>query len=234
VHFASFVVAALNYNSMDYHIGQRLKAFRIRSKIKMPAIAALTGIAKETLYKWEKGTKPSDLNDYFKLKSYLDKMENKLEEDQLEMENQKPATLRLPLNRNRLPVPQTEGKALAGTITFYNNEPELIVDRINAPFLGPVEGVIEVTGESMAPTFINGCRVGIIRLNDYKILDWGLHYYIIDKNWQGIVRRVYQGETDNSLRLVSDSPNQEKFPPINRQWAQIEAIFRVIAGILKY
>jgi phage repressor protein C with HTH and peptisase S24 domain len=219
---------------MDYHIGQRLKEFRERSKIKMPAIAALTGIAKETLYKWEKGTKPSDLNDYFKLKAYLDKMENKLEEEQLEIENQKPATLRLPLNRNRLPIPQTEGKALAGTITFFDNEPELIVDRINAPFLGPIEGVIEVTGESMAPTFINGCRVGIIRLNDYRILDWGLHYYIIDKNWQGIVRRVYQGETGDSLRLVSDNPNQEKFPPIQREWVQIEAIFRVIAGILKY
>jgi phage repressor protein C with HTH and peptisase S24 domain len=219
---------------MDYHIGQRLKAFREKTKIKMPAIATLTGIAKETLYKWEKGTKPSDINDYFRLKTYLDKMENKLEEEQLELENQKPATLRLPLNVDRLPVPQTDGKAAAGTITFFNSEPELIVDRINAPFLGTVEGVVEVTGESMAPTFANGCRVVLIRLNNYRILDWGLYYYIIDKNWQGSVRRVYQGETEGSLRLESDNPNQDKFPPIQRQWDHIEAIFRVIAGILKY
>jgi phage repressor protein C with HTH and peptisase S24 domain len=219
---------------MDYHIGQRLKAFREQTKIKMPAIATLTGIAKETLYKWEKGTKPSDINDYFRLKSYLDKMENKLEEEQLDIEYRKPATMRLPLNRNRVPIPQTDGKAAAGTILFSNDEPELIVDRINAPFLGPVEGIIEVSGESMVPTFTNGCRVAISRLNNYRILDWGWYYYIIDKNWQGYVRRVYPGETENSLCLVSDNPNQDKFPPVQRQWEHIEAIFRVMAAIWKF
>jgi transcriptional regulator with XRE-family HTH domain len=219
---------------MDHNLAHRLKAFRERTKIKMPAIALLTGIAKETLYKWEKGTKPSDINDYFRLKSYLDEMENKLDDEQLVLEAQKPATLRLPLNSNLLPAPQTDGKAAAGTISFNNNEPELIVDRINAPFLGPVDGVIEVTGESMAPTFGNGCRIGILRLNDSRILNWGLHYYIIDKNWQGIIRRVYQGDTTNSLLLVSDSPNQELFPPIHREWDQIEAVFKITAGILRY
>lgn len=219
---------------MDHNLAQRLKAFRERTKIKMPAIALLTGIAKETLYKWEKGTKPSDLNDYFRLKAYLDEMENQFHEEQLEREIQKPATLRLPLNLNLLPAPQTDGKAAAGTITFFNDEPELIVDRINAPFLGPVDGVIEVTGESMAPTFGNGCRVGIIRLNDSRILNWGLHYYIIDKNWQGIIRRVYKGETENSLLLVSDNPDQHLFPPIQRIWEQIEAVFKITAGILRY
>jgi len=220
--------------SMDYHIGERLKAFREKSKIKMPAIATLTGIAKETLYKWEKGTKPSNVNDYFQLKAYLDKMENQLDEEHLEAEYQKPATLRLPLDRNRLPVPQTEGKASSGTITFFNDEPELIVDRINAPFLGPVEGAVEVSGESMDPTFTSGCRVVIIRLNNYRILDWGFHYYIIDKNWMGSVRRIYEGQTESSLRLVSDHPNQDKFPPVQRQWDHIEAIFRIIAGIWKF
>ena len=110
----------------------------------MPAIAALTGIAKETLYKWEKGTKPSDINDYFRLKAYLDKMENKLEEKAVEIEVQKPATLKLPLNNTRPAVPQTDGKAASGTIIFTDDGPELIVDRINAPVLGVVEGVIEV------------------------------------------------------------------------------------------
>jgi phage repressor protein C with HTH and peptisase S24 domain len=161
-------------------------------------------------------------------------MENNLEEELLEYEYQKPATLRLPFNRNRLAIPQTEGKAAAGTVISVNNEPELVVDRIHAPFLGEVEGVIEVSGESMAPTFINGCRVALIRLNDHRLLQWGLYYYIIDKNWQGIVRRVYQGETKSSIRLVSDHPNQEKFPPIQCNWEHIEAIFRVKAGVMKY
>jgi len=216
------------------HIGIRLKKFRENSKIKMPAIATITGIAMGTLYKWERGTKPSDINEYFRLKSYLDRMENKLEEELWNFECQNPTTLRLPFNRNRPPVLQTEGKAAAGTIIFINNEPELIVDRINAPFLGEGEGVVEVIGESMAPTFINGCRIVIVRLNDYRILEWGKYYYIIDNNWQGVVRRIYQGDLPNTVRMVSDSSFQEKYPPIQLQWEQIKAILRVTASVLRH
>src|SRR5687768_4024772 len=57
-------------------IGIRLKEFRKRTNIKMPVIAAATGISKENLYKWEKGTKPSDFKLYNKLVAYLDKMED--------------------------------------------------------------------------------------------------------------------------------------------------------------
>lgn len=215
------------------NIGQRLKVFRMRTNIKMPAIAYHTGIAKETLYKWEKGTRPSDINDYLTLKAYLDEMENRFEEDLLEQETKKPATMRLPLNPDRAPILQTDGLAAAGTIILHDGEPELIVDRINAPFLGPVDGVIEVIGDSMSPTFSNGCRIVIIRLNDFKILAWGLCYYIIDNNRMGLVRRVYQGQAENWLLLVADNPNQAMFPPIQRQQSDIGAIFKVVAGIQK-
>ncbi|OQP44248.1 hypothetical protein A4H97_33385 [Niastella yeongjuensis] len=200
----------------------------------MPVIATETGIAKETLYKWEKGTKPSKIEDYFILKAYLDKMEGKLEEEAFETENQKPSTLRLSLRNNRPAVPQTDGKVATGSIIFSNNEPELIVDRINAPFLGVVDGVVEVNGDSMEPTFSNGYRITITRLTDNWILFSGQYYYIIDTNWQGIIRRVYQGEKDNSIRLVSDNPDQSKFPPMERNLDQIEAIFKVGAAIIKY
>ena len=215
-------------------IGVRLKEFRQRSKIKMPAVAASTGIAKETLYKWEKGTKPSNIDDYYKLKIYLDKAECRLENDAFEMEAQQPATLRLPLSNLSPAVPQTDGKAASGTIIFTNNQPELIVDRINAPFLGVVDGVIEVAGHSMEPTFPNGCRVTISRLTDNRTLTTGQYYYIIDTNWQGIVRRIYQDEKDNSIRLVSDNPDQSKYPPIERSLDQIEAIFKVTVAIIIY
>src|SRR6186713_968797 len=57
-------------------IGNRLKEFRKKKKVKMPAIAAATGISEENLYKWEKGTKPSDFTLYNKLVEYLNTMEN--------------------------------------------------------------------------------------------------------------------------------------------------------------
>ena len=215
-------------------IGVRLKEFRIRSDVKMPAIAAITGIAKETLYKWEKGTKPSNIEDYYKLKVYLDKMENKLEEEAFEIENQKPATLRLPLNNANPAVPQTDGKAASGTVIFTDDGPELIVDRINVPFLGVVEGVIEVNSCSMEPTLPNGCRIAIARLKDFRSLAWGHFYYIIDKNWQGIVRRVYQGKVKNCVQLVSDHPDQNLFPPYELGWDDVKSILKIVAIIVKY
>jgi hypothetical protein len=200
----------------------------------MPAIAAETGIAKETLYKWEKGTKPSNIHDYFTLLNYLDKMEGKLEVEAFEFESKKPATLRLPFNPNRLPTPQTDGKAAAGTVIVTDRGPELIVDRINAPCLGMVEGMIEVIGDSMAPTFINGCRIVIERLKNERLLNWGKYYFIINHNWQGNVRRVYQSQTENHIQLVADHPNQLKFPPLERTWDEIAAIFKIMASINKH
>jgi hypothetical protein len=200
----------------------------------MPFIAALTGIAKETLYKWEKGTKPSDINDYFKLKMCLDKLENKQEEESFEIENKQPATLRLPLMNAGPAIPQSDGKAASGTVIFSNNEPELIVDRINVPCLGTVEGSIEIIGNSMEPFFCNGCRIAITRLSEYRSLEPDQYYFIIDINWQGIVRWVYQGEKDNSIRLVADNPDQLRYPPIERSLDQIKAILKVGAAIIKF
>jgi hypothetical protein len=200
----------------------------------MPAIAAATGIAKETLYKWEKGTKPSNIHDYFTLKNYLDKMDGKLDAEAFDSENKKPATLRLPFNPDKLPTPQTDGKAAAGTVIITERGPELIVDRINAPCLGAVEGMIEVIGDSMAPTFINGCRIVIARLKNDRLLNWGNYYYIINQNWQGTVRRIYQGQTEKHIRLVSDHPDQVKFPPFQQTWDEIAAIFKIMASINKH
>ena len=199
----------------------------------MPAIARATGIAKETLYKWEKGTKPGNIEDFYKLKVYLDKMEGKLEDETFELEKHKPATIRLPLKNIRSAAVQADGKAASGTVIFTNNEPELIVDRINAPFLGVADGVIEVTGHSMEPTFCNGCRVVITRLWENRTLTSGLYYYIVDSNWQGIVRKVYMKEKEKWIRLVSDNPDQLKYPPMERSMDQIEAIFKVSAAIIK-
>jgi phage repressor protein C with HTH and peptisase S24 domain len=127
-----------------------------------------------------------------------------------------------------------DGKASAGTIIFTGNEPELIVYRINAPFLGHVEGVVEVTGESMEPTLKPGNKVAISRLQDMQILSWGAYYLIIDINLHSTVKRIYQGRAKDTIILVSDNPDQVRFPPIERSMDQINAIFKVVASITKH
>ena len=215
------------------NIGQILKAFREKTKIKMPEIAISTGIPKETLYKWEKGKACRDFNRYNKLKSYLDKKGILHEEEQLNLEIKKTATLYLPFDSKRPATPQIDGALAAGTIDFFIEEPVIVVERINAAFLGAIEGLIEVTENSMEPTYANGCRIGICRLNDIRILDWGYCYYFIDKKWKGIIRRVYQGETEHSIQLVADNPDKDKFPTIQQPWDQIATVFQIIACIMK-
>lgn len=212
-------------------IGQRLKEFRERTKIKIPTIAAETGIAKENLYKWEKGTKPSDVNDFFKLQSYLDRMEMKEDEFDMELEAQKPHTLRIHLNINEPPVDNTDNRVTSGTIIVIEGTPQIIVERISAPFLGQLEGAIEVTGDSMAPTFKHGTRIAIRRLPDIKILVWGNCYYIININMTGLARRVYP--CTGGILLVSDHQDQTLFPPIERPWDQILSILEIVGTVNK-
>ncbi|MBO9199529.1 MULTISPECIES: S24 family peptidase [Niastella] len=213
-------------------IGFRLKVFRMRSGTKMHMVEKSTGIAKAKLYKWEKGIRPNNIEAFNKLNAYLEEMESKQSAGDISMIT--PATLILPLKNNRPAKPQVDGKSASGTIIFTGLTPELIVDRIDAPFLGVFEGAIQVTGNGMEPTFSNGCWVTITRLNDFQALNWGYYYYLIDSNYMGYVRRVCQSEKENILRLESDNPDQLRYPPIERSLDKIMAIFKIGASITKF
>jgi hypothetical protein len=223
---------------MDAFIGKRLGEFRQRTGRKMSVITAATGIKSDTLYKWEKGTKPSSLRECNALIAYLDKMES-ITENWLINDQQglyahtlpRPAIMRLPLKPNKRAVPANNVKLSPGTITIVNDEPELIVDYLEAPFLGQVEGVVDVVGESMYPSFKSGAKVAVARLQDPTLLIWGDFYYVIDKNLVGLLKRVGPGKTEESIILKSENPDTEKYPPIVRRWDQIEAIFKVKADI---
>lgn len=212
-------------------IGQRLKEFRERTKIKMPTIALATGITKENLYKWEKGTKPSDVNDFLRVKSFLDRMEMKEDELQMKFEMQKPHTLQIPLSTNLPPAFNTENNLASGTVCLINEEPHIIAERMNAPFLGQLEGAVEVNNDSMSPTIQAGTRIAIRRLTDLKLLDGGGCYYIINKNLTGMARRVYPCE--GGIRLVADHPDQTLYPPMERRWEQILAVLEIVGTVNK-
>jgi transcriptional regulator with XRE-family HTH domain len=52
-------------------IGARLKQKRQSENLSVVALSAKLGIGKEKIYKWEKGTRPSDPEDYKILETYL-------------------------------------------------------------------------------------------------------------------------------------------------------------------
>lgn len=221
-------------------IANRLKEFRKRKKIKMPAIAAATGISKENLYKWEKGTKPSDFTLYNKLIDYLNEMENApdhvLEEAALNgTDTDQPATTSLftgiSLSQDEAALPLADNNAVPGSIISINNKPVLVAWRMESPFIGIVDGVIPVTGDSMEPKFKNGNLVALKKLRFIKIINAGYYYYVIDKNHQGLLRRLRPAPESNSIILTAE--NEKNYPETTRQFDDVLAIFSIEALITK-
>jgi transcriptional regulator with XRE-family HTH domain len=214
-------------------IGNRLKEFRKRKNIKMPAIAAATGISKENLYKWEKGTKPSDFKLYSKLVDYLDKMDSSpdhvYEEPRANgSQHHKQTTpslltgIFLAHDDDALSLP--DNNVAPGSIITIDDKPVLIAWRVEAPFMGAVDGVIPVTDDSMEPGYKNGSLVALKKLRYTRIINAGYNYYIIDKNGKGLLRRVRPAAENNSIILTAENEN---YPEITRNIDDILAIFSI-------
>jgi len=214
-------------------IGIRLKEFRKRKKIKMPAIAAATGISKENLYKWEKGTKPSDFELYKKLVQYLDKMEtgadHVYEEPRPNGSTQRtptsPAALTgIFLAHDEEALPLTDNNTVPGSIITIKSKPVLVAWKIEAPFIGVVDGVIPITDDSMEPEYKNGSHIALKKLRFTRIINAGYYYYVVDKNGKGLLRKVRPSAENNSIILTAENKN---YPDITRNMDDVLAIFSV-------
>jgi transcriptional regulator with XRE-family HTH domain len=220
-------------------IGKRLKEFRKKKKIKMPAIAAATGISKENLYKWEKGTKPSDFALYNRLVEYLDFMDNgfdQVTEDPKWVGNKKAKTTSSFLTGIFLAQDEDsfllyDNNAAPGNIIIINDQPILVASRIEAPVIGDVDGVVPVTGDSMEPKFRSGNWIAIKKLRFTRIINAGFFYYIVDKNHKGLIRRIRPGAEANSIILSAE--NSKDYPETTRKMDEVLAIFSIEAVIFK-
>lgn len=219
-------------------IGERLKDVRKRKNIKMPAIAAATGISKENLYKWEKGTKPSDFSLYNKLAEFLDKVENtpdfvveepKAKATKHNKQQTAPSIFTgVYLTQDEDAIPLADGYVPG--IALLNDKPMLVGWRIDAPVIGNFDCVITVNGDSMEPKFKSGSWIAIKKLRFTKILNAGYYYYIIDKNLQGLLRRIQPAAENNSIIMIAEN---DQYPEMIRKLDDILAIFSVEAVINK-
>ncbi|WP_207515860.1 hypothetical protein [Longitalea luteola] len=204
----------------------------------MPAIAAATGISKENLYKWEKGTKPSDVELYNKLNDYLDKMErgfNHIMEDAKlngsKKSNPNPRSLLtgIFIAEDEEALALTDELGVPGNIITLNDKPVLIARRNDSSIIGSVDGLIQVNGDSIDPRYTSGAWIAVKKLRFTKILNGGFYYYVIDKNLQGILGKVRPSVENNSITLFADNEHNE----ITRNMDDILAIFSIEAVITK-
>lgn len=222
----------------DSLLQKKIKEVLIKTGKSIAELAKASGFPKDNMYKWYKGTRPSDAMVYNRLISYLDKVLNEFsglpvaEEPMTEYATRyKPLKVKISLSDPRKPPEPVNEKAPAGAVIVIGEEPFLIAEHIDMPFLGAIDGVIEMNDDSMVPVFKRGSRVAITRLPNYRILTWGTYCFVIDKNLQGNIRRINQAKTDDAILLESENA---RYAPITRQWEHIEAIFLIKAVVLKF
>jgi phage repressor protein C with HTH and peptisase S24 domain len=220
---------------MQTDLRDQLIAYVKKSPKQATEIAKDLGIDYQRFSKWlQKKSSPKDEEDRKKIRELVSGTSNSSENNNRinTDEEQRITKFKYLFREKKISSFDKEPSNHSGTISVVDNTAAIIMEYIDAPFIGFVEGVVEVSGESMNPTLKSGDRLAIKQLPDMQLLLWGELYYIIDKNLQGVVKRVY--EFEGGIEMMSDHQDQRRYPPVKRKWNQIEAIFKVKADITKH
>lgn len=224
----------------EEYIGDRLKKFLDKTGVNRTEIAKAIKVSEGTLRSWENGTGKGTFIKQKRLMDYLDEKESIRSESQVadveatyNTQFSRSLMVRIPVNGTGRPLPYEYPDTAAGTVQQLNDKFELIAYRIEAPVFIKILGLVVMIGRSMEPTYKDKQKIGIARIDDITRLDWGECYFVIDNNFSGTVKRVYEGTS--GLQLISDntdlkpgSSNQMLYPPIEIAWEKIRAIFKVI------
>lgn len=97
------------------------------------------------------------------------------------------------------------------------------------PLFSNADYLIPISGDSMLPHYNNGDIVACKKISPQSsFFQWG-KVYIVDTEQGVLIKRVFQGETKQTITLVSDN---EKYPPIEIPREEVYHI-AVVLGTLR-
>ena len=156
-----------------------------------------------------------------------------LKEDILKFEKlSKHQKFRLSLKNNNKPIPVSNTKAAVGMVQVVNDESKLIVDYIDALFIGIVDWVVECFGHSIYLVLPIKSRIAVRILLDKSLIQFGEFYNLIDTNYEGHVKCLYVEE--DGLYLSSENLDKQKYPHYKRKCSLVVSFFKVKADITKH
>ena len=91
------------------------------------------------------------------------------------------------------------------------------------------EFIIRVSGSSMYPKYSNGDLLGCKKIENILFFQWG-KIYVLDTSQGTLVKRVYQHENDDFVKLVSD--NKDVYPPFAIPKSDIRSL-RIVVGVVR-
>lgn len=85
---------------------------------------------------------------------------------------------------------------------------------------------LTVSGKSMEPTYPEGCRVVVKRINHALFIEWGREYVLDTEN--GIVLKTLEPSDDpDFIRCISLNPDQRRYAPFEVPKESIRGVYRV-------
>lgn len=121
-----------------------------------------------------------------------------------------------------VPIAAQAGRLTDFTMSVSENDCEKMVSPINGADL-----VIPVTGDSMSPEYPNGSKVIVSKVNHKAFIDWG-RTYVLDTCNGIVIKNVYPGESNETVKCVSINPN---FPSFEINTDDIYGWYRVLMSL---
>lgn len=91
------------------------------------------------------------------------------------------------------------------------------------------EFIIRVSGSSMYPKYSNGDLLGCKKIENILFFQWG-KIYVLDTSQGTLVKRVYEHENDDFVKLVSD--NKDVYPPFVIPKSDIRSL-SIVVGVVR-
>ena len=89
--------------------------------------------------------------------------------------------------------------------------------------------LVRVSGSSMYPKYSNGDILACHIVRDILFFQWG-KIYVIDSSQGVLVKRIFQSDIPDHIRLVSD--NKENYPPFEFPTSDIRSI-AIVVGVIR-
>lgn len=124
-------------------------------------------------------------------------------------------------------IPVLPVSAQAGRLNdFIAQVNDYDCERIFTP-IPDAEMVIPITGDSMTPEYVNGCRVLVKRIDDRAFIDWG-KTYVLDTASGVVIKNIFPTSDPATVRCVSVNP---AFPAFEVQAKDIYAWYKVLMSM---
>lgn len=128
-------------------------------------------------------------------------------------------------------VPLVPLSAYAGNIRAYSEGVRMADCEMVATQIRGAEMAVKVSGDSMEPTFHDGCLLFIRRINDRSFIPWG-NPLVVDTDNGVVVKCLYPGDEDSeTIEARSLNP---AYPSFRIPYSSIYGVYRILGSLTVY